>query len=47
MSAMKHKFCTAFAKSVHVFCVSLTHSGTCCSNLSRICKLVFYWKVVH
>lgn len=24
MSAMKHKFCTAFAKSVHVFCVSLT-----------------------
>jgi hypothetical protein len=24
MSAMKYKFCTAFAESVHVFCVSLT-----------------------
>jgi len=24
MSAMKHKFCTAFAGLVHVFCVLLT-----------------------
>jgi hypothetical protein len=25
MSAMKHNFCTAFAGSVHVFCVSQTN----------------------
>jgi hypothetical protein len=23
------------------------HSGTCCSNLSCICKLVSHWKLVH